>query len=90
MTSHEPPAQTQAEPRVLLIGRPGCHLCDDARVVVQSVCGEAGTAWAEVSIDDDPLLAEQYWERIPVIMLDGRPFDFWRVDEQRLRSALQE
>jgi len=44
--------------------------------------------WDEVSIEDDPALADQYWEQIPVVLLDGRPFDFWRVDPARLRDAL--
>ena len=74
--------------RVRLIGKPGCHLCDDARAVIERVCGEASVTWDEVSIEDDPALADQYWEQIPVVLLDGRPFDFWRVDPARLRDAL--
>lgn len=71
-----------------LIGRAGCHLCDDARVIVAGICAETGTAWDEVSIDEDPALADEFWERIPVVLLDGRAFDFWRVDGPRLRAAL--
>lgn len=74
--------------RVRLIGRGGCHLCDDARAVIAEVCAETGTRWDEVSIDDDPVLADEFWERIPVVLLDGLPFDFWRVDGPRLRAAL--
>jgi len=74
--------------RVRLIGKPGCHLCDDARAVISTVCEQTGTGWDEVSILDDPVLADEYWERIPVVLLDGRPFDFWRVDAARLRAAL--
>ena len=74
--------------RVRLIGKPGCHLCDDARAVIATVCGETGTEWDEVSILDDPVLADEYWERIPVVLLDGQPFDFWRVDAARLRASL--
>ena len=74
--------------RVRLIGKPGCHLCDDARAVIERVCREASVTWDEVSIEDDPALADQYWEQIPVVLLDGRPFDFWRVDPARLRDEL--
>jgi Glutaredoxin-like domain (DUF836) len=74
--------------RITLIGKPGCHLCDDARVVIERVAADTGTAWEELSILDDPGLAEQYWEHIPVVLVDGEQHDFWRVDEQRLRSAL--
>ncbi|MBA2955611.1 glutaredoxin family protein [Nocardioides sp. MAH-18] len=74
--------------RVTLYSRPGCHLCDDARVVIERVCADLGTSYVEVSIDDDPVLRERYGEEIPVTLVDGRQHDFWRVDEQRLRAAL--
>jgi hypothetical protein len=75
-------------PRVVLLGKPGCHLCDDARAVVARVCGELGVGWQELSILDDPALEARYWEQIPVTLVDGRQHDFWRVDEGRLRAAL--
>jgi glutaredoxin len=74
--------------RVTLYSRPGCHLCDDARVVVEQVCAELGESYVEVSIDDDPQLRERFAEEIPVTFVDGRQHDFWRVDEARLRTAL--
>jgi hypothetical protein len=70
------------------LGKPGCHLCDDARVVVARVCGELGVGWRELSILDDPGLEARYREQIPVTLVDGRQHDFWRVDEARLRAAL--
>lgn len=76
------------EPRVTLIGKPGCHLCETARDVVESVTAELGVAWREVSILDDPELYDRYWEQIPVVLVDGRPHEYWRIDERRLRSAL--
>lgn len=75
--------------RVTLIGKPGCHLCDTARDVVASVTAELGIGWHEVSILDDPELSERYWEQIPVVLVDGEPHDYWRVDERRLRQALR-
>lgn len=77
-----------SDARVLLIGRAGCHLCDDARAVVARVCAQTAQPWRELSVDDDPALMDRYWEQIPVLLLDGRPFDFWRIDEARLRAAL--
>lgn len=76
------------QPRVVLVGKPGCHLCDDARATIARVCADLGVAWAEWSILDDPELADQYSEQIPVTLVDGRQHDFWRVDEARLRAAL--
>jgi len=75
-------------PRVILIGKPDCHLCDDARGVVSQVCAELDIAWDERSILDDPALADAYWEQIPVVLVDGAQHDFWRVDAVRLRKAL--
>jgi hypothetical protein len=79
---------TSEDPRITLIGKPGCHLCDDARVVVQRVAEDTGTGWLELSILDDEALAAVYAEQIPVVLVDGEQHDFWRVDEQRLRAAL--
>ncbi|MGW3681717.1 glutaredoxin family protein [Streptomyces prasinus] len=73
---------------VTLVGKPGCHLCDDARAVVEKVCGDLGAVWEEKDITRDPELHEQYWEQIPVVLVDGRQHTFWRVDEARLRKAL--
>ncbi|HEY0689247.1 MAG TPA: glutaredoxin family protein [Kribbella sp.] len=74
--------------RVTLYGKPGCHLCDDARAVVQAVCAELGVGWTEIDITVDQELFETYGEQIPVTFVDGRQHDFWRVDPARLRKAL--
>jgi glutaredoxin len=74
--------------RVTLYSKPGCHLCDDARAVVERVCVELGESYDEVSILEDPELQERYGEEIPVTLVDGRQHNFWRVDEARLRAAL--
>jgi hypothetical protein len=74
--------------RVTLYSKPGCHLCDDARAVVEKVCAELGESFDELSILDDPALLERYGEEIPVTLVDGRQHDFWRVDEARLLAAL--
>jgi hypothetical protein len=73
---------------VTLIGRPGCHLCDDARAIVAEVCSELGARWEERDITRDAELHRRYWEQIPVVLVDGAQHDFWRVDRGRLRRAL--
>ena len=77
-------------PLVSIIGKPDCHLCEDARVSVMAVCAEFGIECQERSILDDPVLYDEYWEKIPVILIDGRVHDYWRVDPQRLRRALSD
>ncbi|WP_433513362.1 glutaredoxin family protein [Nonomuraea sp. CA-143628] len=74
--------------RITLLGRPGCHLCDDAREVVSRVAGDLGVPWEEVDIDSSEELREKYWEMIPVTLINGVQHDFWRVSEDRLRAAL--
>ncbi|HUR03341.1 glutaredoxin family protein [Nonomuraea sp. NPDC049141] len=74
--------------RITLLGRPGCHLCDDAREVISRVAGDLGVPWEEVDIDSSEELREKYWEMIPVTLVDGVQHDFWRVSEDRLRAAL--
>jgi hypothetical protein len=74
--------------RITLVGRVGCHLCDDAREVVRRVADDTATAWVEVSVDDDPDLLARYSDQVPVVLVDGAQHDFWRIDEQRLRRAL--
>jgi glutaredoxin len=74
--------------RVTLYSRPGCHLCEEARAVIERVCADLGETYDEVSIDDDEELARRFGEEIPVTFVDGRQHDFWRVSEERLRAAL--
>jgi glutaredoxin len=74
--------------RVTLYSKPGCHLCDDARAVIATVCEDLGVDWVEVDITTDEELYRRWWEQIPVTFVDGRQHDFWRVDEARLRAAL--
>lgn len=78
-----------------LIGKPGCHLCDDARDVIAAVVADlpadaAAVSVSEVSILDDAELHERYVEEIPVVLIDGRVHTYWRVDPSRLRTALLE
>lgn len=77
-----------ADRTVTLIGKPGCHLCDDAQLVIEKVCEEVGAAWEKKDILQDEALYKEYWEQIPVILVDGAQHDFWRVDPGRLRRAL--
>lgn len=78
-----------------LIGKPGCHLCDDARELIGSVVEKiTGHPTApevildEVSILDDAELRELYVEDIPVLLINGKVHNYWRIDPLRLRTAL--
>lgn len=77
-----------AAARLVLLSRTGCHLCDDARAVLAPVADELGVSWEERDVDGDPALADEYGDRVPVVLLDGAEHSYWRVDESRLRAAL--
>jgi glutaredoxin len=77
-----------SEPRVTFYTRPGCHLCDEARAVLEQVCGEVGTSYTEVSIAGDADLERRFGHEVPVTFVDGQQHDYWRVDPARLRAAL--
>ncbi len=84
----EPPAGPQAASRITLLSRPGCHLCDDARAVIERVAGDLDVGWEERDITASPDDVREYWDKIPVALVDGVQVDFWRVSETRLRAAL--
>ena len=74
-----------------LISKPDCHLCDVAREIVEVVVAElpdGAVDVRELSILDDAALYAQWWEKIPVVLLDGALHAHWRVSADRLRSAL--
>lgn len=79
-----------------LLSKPGCHLCDDARAVVAEVVAAVGDKVRapitvdELSILDDPDLLEEYSEEIPVLLINGRVHNIWRIEPVRLRAALLE
>ena len=77
-----------------LLSKPGCHLCDAARDVVTSVIADLGDT-ASVTVDeksilDDAELLEKYVEEIPVVLINGKVHNIWRVDPVRLKKALLE
>lgn len=77
--------------RLTLVGKPDCHLCDDARAVIEEVlAGFPEVELTELSILDDPALHDRYWDEIPVLLIDDRVHTIWRVDADRLRRALSE
>lgn len=75
--------------RTVVLGRTGCHLCEEALVQVRLVAASTGTGWAEVLLEDHPDLHERYAEQLPVVFVDGREHAYWRVDPRALTAALR-
>ena len=73
---------------VTLYGRPGCHLCDEAREALLRVREDAPFELREVDIEGDDELFKRYLERIPVVCLDGDELFEFHVDEAALRHRL--
>ena len=74
--------------RITLLGKPGCHLCVEARAVIERVSADLGVAWQEVSILEDPELLRLHRDRIPVVVVDGIELSHYWVEETALRAAL--
>ncbi|GLY23582.1 glutaredoxin family protein [Micromonospora echinospora] len=74
--------------RLMLITRPGCHLCDDAREALARVVAVTGDRWTERDVTGDLELEREYGDRLPVVLLDGREHGYWRVEEERLLRDL--
>ena len=73
---------------VTVYSRPGCHLCEEAIATLRRLQRELGFGLAERDIDGDEALQRAYFERVPVIALDGEElFDFF-VDEAGLAARL--
>lgn len=77
-----------------LIGKPDCHLCDVAEEIAHAVVDGLPEPTAEHvtiekrSILDDPALYSTWWEKIPVVLIDGELHAHWRLSADRLRDAL--
>jgi glutaredoxin len=73
---------------VTLYGRPGCHLCDEARTVLERVRATHPFRLEEIDIDGDDALFKRYLERIPVIAIDGEERFEYFVEDEALRRTL--
>lgn len=74
--------------RLILLTTKDCYLCVRARADLDAVARRTGVAWAEVDVADDPELAREYGDRLPVVLLDGREHGYWDVDVERLERDL--
>ena len=79
-----------------MISRSGCHLCDVAEDALARVIGRFGAEHPDVGyqverldVDQNPELLAKYSEEVPVLLLNGRQLAFWRIDEERVLSAME-
>jgi len=81
---------TAAPLEVTLYTRPGCHLCEQAKAVIEPLLREFGGSLREVDIDDDSVLTERYGLDIPVIFLGAHKAAKHRVNPLQFRRQLKE
>lgn len=74
--------------KIALLGKPECHLCEDAEIVVQKVCAHLFLPWEKVNIEDHPDLYDQYKEDIPVLPVNGRKLFKYHTNEPDLMKSL--
>ena len=74
---------------ITIYSRQGCHLCDDAENVLESLREELNFEIEVIDIDIDPELIKLYSDQVPVIHIDGIHHDFYKVDPLRFKSSLE-
>ena len=75
--------------RITVYSKPECHLCEDALAVLRRLQGELSFEIEELDIERDEALLRAYFERIPVIALDGEELCEYFVDEPLVRERLE-
>jgi glutaredoxin len=82
---------------ITLIGKPGCHLCEDAQAALAAVVSQFQATRPAVTVTvlernilEDAALAAKHSEEIPVVLVDGKMHSYWRIDGARLLNKLQE
>jgi len=85
--SHDP-AKTGTTPQVLVYSRSGCHLCELALTTLAGLQAAAMFDLEVALIDGNPELEHQYGEQVPVIMINGKVHDFFRVNPERFLAAI--
>lgn len=75
--------------RIVFIERPGCHLCEEALSIVETVASEFEERVERKNLERDEELAKRWSLEIPVIAVDGKVISVYRADTQALRKALR-
>lgn len=87
-TARDPAEDHAGRHAVTLVTRRGCHLCEVAEAALARLAGELGFALELVDVDSSRALANEYSDRVPVILIDGAEHGYWQLEEQRFRKAV--
>ena len=75
--------------KVTVLSRTGCHLCEIAIDKIKLVKDQLQFELEIKLINDLPELEQEYGEQVPVIMIDNKIHDYWRVDIERFTKAIK-
>jgi thiol-disulfide isomerase/thioredoxin len=77
---------------IAIYSRPGCHLCEEMKAVVQNVAQRenASVTIDEIDISTDPALESRYGLEIPVLIVEGRKVAKYRISEQELMRIIRD
>lgn len=78
-----------AAPLITVYSKPDCHLCDEAMAVLRRLQGEFAFELSELDITEDEQLHRDYFERIPVVLMDGEELCEYFVQETLVRERLE-
>ncbi|GAC1632364.1 MAG: hypothetical protein NVS4B7_19990 [Ktedonobacteraceae bacterium] len=82
-------AKESSAPQVTFYTKAGCHLCDEARDMLDDIAGEATYELSEIDIRSNAAIFEQYRYRIPVIVINNVILLEGRIEFRELAEALQ-
>ena len=74
--------------KVTIYSRSNCHLCEVALTTIMSFASEFDFEIERILIDGSSSLEAKYGEQVPVIFIDGKAHDYFRVNPERFRAAL--
>ena len=74
---------------VELMVRATCGSCERVAAQIEPVVADAGAQLMLIDVDEDPQLATEFGDRVPVVVIDGEEFACWEVDNAELAAALQ-
>ena len=75
--------------QVQIYSRHGCHLCEDALLTLKLLQNELNFEIEEIFIDGDPDLEKKFGDQVPVIQIDHKQHDFYRIDPLRFRKSFE-
>ena len=83
------PSRLLSMKSVTVYSRSGCHLCEIAIDRINSVINDYNFTLDIILIDQNSELEKEFGEQVPVILIDNKIHDYWRVDLERFTTAIK-